>query len=148
MDRIAVHRIELHFLAIQEGRLGGDGPRRHDVAIGQNETMLGIDDESSRLRRRVPLRVECARRIHVDGDDTARDALERHRPIRVFFDRGSALDQLFGLMRLRAGRRGCRGGCGVHCGNGRRRGLRGRAPDGKRGGRHKQQRPRVTQSHK
>ncbi len=76
MDGIAVHRIQLHLLAIEEDRLRGHGSRRHDMPIRQDESALGVDDEARGLRRRVPLGVEGARAVDLNGDDAAGDSLQ------------------------------------------------------------------------
>ena len=84
MHRIAIHRIERHFLAIEKHRLRRDRTGCHDVTIGEDQAALGIDDEAGRLARHVPLGVEGARLIHLDGDDAAGHALERSCPAGIF----------------------------------------------------------------
>jgi hypothetical protein len=58
VHRVAIDRHELDFFLIQENRLCDDRPRRNDVAIGQYQTALGIDDESCRLAGLVSLSIE------------------------------------------------------------------------------------------
>ena len=102
VDRIAIHRIERDFLAIEEHRLRRHRPGRHDVAIGEDQAALGVDDEAGRLARHVPLGVERARQVDLDRDDAARDPLERAGPARVFGvgDRHDAGGGSGGLARL------------------------------------------------
>ena len=80
VHRVAVDGLQLHFLAVQEHRLGGDRPRRHDMPVGQDQAPLRIHDESRRLCRGIPLRVEGPGRVDLDGDHAGRDALQRGRP--------------------------------------------------------------------
>ena len=141
---VAVHGLELDLLAIQEGREGLDRPRRHHVAVGQDDAALGIHHETRGLRRSVPLGVEGARHVDLDRDHAGRDALERARPARGLLelerlrqrhhrdlrrhDRRLVRGRLQRGRRWRLGRVGpgsdC--GCGCCCGGGgrRRQGLR------------------------
>ncbi len=111
MHGIAVDRIELHFLPVQEGRLGGDRAGGDHVPVREDQATLGVDHEPGRLRGRVPLGVEGARRIDVDGDDAARNALEGGGPVGILLHRRCLLGDLHGLLRPP--------------GRGRRRGLHG-----------------------
>ena len=79
---IAIHRLELDFLAIEECRDGLHRARRDDVPVRQDQAALGVDHEAGRLRRRVPLRVEGARCVDLDRDHAGRDPLERPGPAR------------------------------------------------------------------
>ena len=81
MDGIAIHRIQLHLLAIEEDRLRGHRPRRDDVPVRQDEPTLGIDDETRGLRRRVPLGVERTRAVDLNGDHPGGDSLQSLGPI-------------------------------------------------------------------
>jgi hypothetical protein len=81
VDRIPVDGIQLHLLAIEKSGLGGHGARRHDVAIREDESALGIHDEPGSLRRGIPLGIEGARRVDLDRNDTFCDAFERRGPI-------------------------------------------------------------------
>jgi hypothetical protein len=49
VDRIAVHRIELDFLAIEKYGFGRDRPRRHHMTIGQYQTALRVDHKARSL---------------------------------------------------------------------------------------------------
>ena len=98
MHRIAVHGVELHFLAVEEGRLGGHGPGRDDMAVGQDEAALGVDHEPRSLRGRVPLRIERPRRIDIDRYDAAGDTLKRDGPVGVLLDGRRLLGDLRGLL--------------------------------------------------
>ena len=99
VDRIAIHRIELHFLAIEERGFRGHRARRDHVAIGEDEAPLGVDDEARGLRGGVPFGVERARLVDFDGDHALGDARQRAAP------RGALT---FGLRQCRLGRRGLR----------------------------------------
>ena len=61
------------------------------MAVGEDQAALRVDHEAGGLRGGVPFGVERARRIDFDGDDAVRDALERDRPVRIFFDGGGLL---------------------------------------------------------
>ena len=80
VHRIAVHRVELHFLAVEERGLGGHRARRHDVAVREDQSALGVDDEPRRLRGGVPLGVERARLVDLDGDDALGNSRQRAAP--------------------------------------------------------------------
>jgi hypothetical protein len=84
VDGIAIHRIQLHFLAVEEGGLRGDRARRDDVAIGEDEPAFGVDDEAGGLRGRIPFGVERTRLVDFDGDHTLRDTRQRAAPGRAF----------------------------------------------------------------
>ncbi len=107
MHRIAIHRVELHFLPVQKGRLRGDRAGRHHVTVGKDQAALGVDDETGRLRRRIPLSIECPGRIDVDGHDAARDPLEGRGPVGILFHGRSLLCDCRRLL-CSARRRGCR----------------------------------------
>ena len=49
VHRIAIHGIELHFLAIEEGGLGRDRAWRDHMAIGEDQSALRIDHEAGGL---------------------------------------------------------------------------------------------------
>ena len=87
VDRIAIDRREVDFLLIEEHGLRAHGPRRHDVAIREDDAVLRVDDEPRGLRRRVALRVERARAVDLDRHDAGRDSLERPVPARRFLRR-------------------------------------------------------------
>ena len=70
------------------------------MAIGEDEAALGIDDESRRLRGRIPLRIKRARGIDFNGHDGACDALERDGPVGAFLDCGGLLRELRRLLAL------------------------------------------------
>ncbi len=81
MNRIAIDRIELHFLPVQEDGLRGHGSGRDDMTIGQYQSALGIDDEAGGLRGRIPLGIECARAVDLNGDHAGRNSFQGLRPI-------------------------------------------------------------------
>ncbi len=83
VHRVAVHGHEVDLLLVQEDGLGANGPRRHDVAIRQDQPALGVYDEARRLARLIPFRVECARRVDADRHDARRDPVERAVPARL-----------------------------------------------------------------
>ena len=80
MHRIAVHRLQVHFLLVQEDRLGHHRPRRHHVPIRQDQPALGIHHEPGRLTGLVALRVERPRTVHVNRHHRRRDLLQRRVP--------------------------------------------------------------------
>jgi hypothetical protein len=123
VHRIVVDRMEPHHLAVEEGRRGRHRARRHDMAVREDDPTFGIDDETRRFRRLVPVRVEGAVLIEFDRHDAAGDARERGSPGRVGFERRDLLRHVGGdgglVRRLRARAHLClpRG----HAGDGGRR---------------------------
>ena len=93
MHRIAIQRIQLQLLAIEQGGLGGNRTRRHHVTVGQHQSLLGINNKAGGLRRAVPLGIEGTGRIDLDGHHALRDALEGCRPRRVLARRCLGLRQ-------------------------------------------------------
>ena len=76
--------IELHFLAIEERGLGRHRARRHHVAVGEDEAALGIDHEAGGLRGGIPLRIERARLVDLDGDHALGDSRQGSAPRGAF----------------------------------------------------------------
>ncbi len=105
MYGIAVNGIQLHLFPVQEGRFGSHGAGCHDMTVGQDQPTLRVYDESCCLCRCVPFRVECTGRIDIDGDDAARNPLERGRPVGVLLYGHGLLSDLRRLLRA-AGRGG------------------------------------------
>jgi hypothetical protein len=83
VNRVAVHRVELHFLAILEYGLRRHRTRRHHVPIRQYEAALRVDDESGRLRGGVPFGIESAGAVELNRHHARGDSLECLRPIGV-----------------------------------------------------------------
>lgn len=50
MDGVAVDGVYGDFFVVVKDRLGGDGAARHNMAIGQDDAALGIDDKAGRLQ--------------------------------------------------------------------------------------------------
>ncbi|MEZ4379794.1 MAG: hypothetical protein R3A79_00480 [Nannocystaceae bacterium] len=50
VDRVAVDRLQRRLLVVEEDRLSHGGARADDVAVGQQEAALRVDDEGGRLR--------------------------------------------------------------------------------------------------
>ncbi len=98
MHRITIDGVELHLLAVEERGLRGNRSGGDDVTVGQDQAPLGVDHESGRLRRGIPLRVEGPGCIDIDRHHTARDPLESHRPVGITFDRGGLLRHLRRLL--------------------------------------------------
>jgi hypothetical protein len=84
MDGIAVHRVELHFLAVEERGFRRHRARGDHVTIREDEPAFGIDDEARRLRGGIPFRVEGARLVDLDGDHAFGHACERAAPRGAF----------------------------------------------------------------
>ena len=84
MYRVAIDRRESDLFVIAKYGLGDHGARRHHMTIGEDQPLVRIDDEASRLRRGIPFRVERARRIHTYRHDAGRDTLQRVDPCTIF----------------------------------------------------------------
>jgi len=69
------------------------------VTIGEDQSALGVDHEAGGLRRSIPLGIERARLVDLDGDHALRDAGERATPS--------------GALTLRLGQCGLRRGSGL-----------------------------------
>ena len=65
------------------------------MPVGQDQAAHRIDHETRRLARLVPVGVEGAGLVDLDGDDRRRDALERTVPRRTLGS-GRAMDQAQG----------------------------------------------------
>ena len=125
VDRVAVDRIELDFLAVLENRLRGHRSRRDDVAVGEDQTALRIDHESGRLCGRIPFGIESAGAVDLDGHDAGGDARQGLRPVRGRSERSGSCRG--GRRRNRVRNRGRGGGRrdgGCPRGAGRRGGRR------------------------
>ena len=99
VHRVAIHGIQRHFLAIQEHRLRRHRPGRHDVAVGENQAALRVDDEAGRLTRHIPFGVERARQVDLDGDDAGRDTFSSVRVQRESSASGTGTTALAGRLR-------------------------------------------------
>ncbi len=84
VHRVAIDGVQLDFLAVLEHRRRYHRSGRDDVPVGQDQAALGVDHETRRLARLVPLGVEGAGLVDLDRDDRRRDALERTVPRRTF----------------------------------------------------------------
>ena len=77
---ITVNRGQPDFLVIAEDGLRDDRAGRHDMAVREDETKLGIHDEAGRLRGGIPLGVERPGAVDTYRHHTGGDPLERVRP--------------------------------------------------------------------
>ena len=54
---------------IVEDTVSPEGSSANDVSVGQDVTILSVDDEACGLAGQCRVRVECASLAEVDGDD-------------------------------------------------------------------------------
>lgn len=80
VDGISIHRTNVDFLVVLEDGFRHDRPRRHDVTIGQDESLLLVDHESSRHARPRCEFIEGAWRADSKNDDGRCDTIERLLP--------------------------------------------------------------------
>ncbi len=83
VHRVAIDGVQFDFLAVLEHRGRHHRSGCHDVAVGQDQATHRVDHEARRLARLVPLGVEGAGLVDLDGHDRRRDALERPVPRRT-----------------------------------------------------------------
>ncbi len=98
VHRVAIDGVQLDFLPVLEHRGRHHRSGRDDVPVGQDQAALGVDHETRRLARLVPLGVEGAGLVDLDRDDRRRDALERTVPRRALGG-GRATDEAQGQPR-------------------------------------------------
>ena len=53
MDRIAIHGSQIHFFAVWEDRVDDTRASTENMAIGENDSSIGIDDEPCSLGGKV-----------------------------------------------------------------------------------------------
>ena len=87
MHRIAVHGVELDFLAVHENGTSRYRTARDDMAIGEDEPELGIDYEARGLRGRAVLGVKRPVEIDLNRHDALGNRVERSRPLGPGLDR-------------------------------------------------------------
>ena len=80
VHRVAVHGHQVHFLLVEEDRLGHHRPRRHHMPIRQDQPVFGIHNEPGRLTRLVTLGVERPRAVHMDRNDRSGNLFQRGVP--------------------------------------------------------------------
>ena len=80
VDRVPVDGLEIDLLVVDEDRLSADGACVDHVPVGEDQALLGVDDEARAHGARVALRVEAAGPRDLQRHDPRHHGLERLPP--------------------------------------------------------------------